>query len=223
LNAKSVILHATPAAAQVPGSDNDGQGARRADRTFQFVGELLDGFLLDLRSRHDPVGQPVILRQADDRGVLDVRYDADPGLPGDRHEMVRAAGADRDRADSKALVGLADAFELGDDGTRLVAAGEDLADEHAGDPAGGVAGVRVRLSVDHQGAQQVIGAVSYFVLQGVQFDRSDEFGQVVVRPGAAASGGHALSEEYGNRLAVENQSFPIGIELCHFITMLEFP
>jgi hypothetical protein len=67
--------------------------------------------------------------------------------------------------------------------------------------------------VDHQGAQHLIGAVGYFVLQGVQFDRSDDVGQVVVRPGSATGGGQVFSEEYGNRLAFENQSIPISIKL----------
>jgi hypothetical protein len=47
------------------GADDEAQGAR-LHGCFDGVGKLLRGFFLDLRAGHDPLGQPVELRQADD-------------------------------------------------------------------------------------------------------------------------------------------------------------
>src|SRR6185437_4738339 len=80
---------------------------------------------------------------------------ADERLAVDRHEVVRAGGADLDVTGDDQLVELFDVFEFGQRRRAGEAALHDLVHEHAGDAPGGIPRVVVVAVIDVEDIEQL--------------------------------------------------------------------
>ena len=182
-----LVLHAAPLHAVVVGLEDE-RHALGLQAVLEDVGELHHRLLLDLRPAHHPVGDARVLRQPDEVRAL-ARQHPDPQLADDRHEVVRAGAAHRDRADDHQLVQLRRVRELGDRRHGVVAALERLVQEHARDAPRGAARVVVALGVDHERLEKCLHALRHLILERLQLGGAvDELGDVVVGVEAAAGG-----------------------------------
>lgn len=149
------------------------------DHVHQQLGDLGDRFLLDLWSRQDPFGQPGVLGQADQIGML-VRHSANPQPPHDRAEMVAARAANGDRPDNHQFVQARHVGEFGHWRRGAVAPLEHLVQVHLRHPACGVLRVVVVVDVDHEAFEDATHLSRNLIEQQVKFPRLDEAGDVVI-------------------------------------------
>jgi hypothetical protein len=140
--------------AHVDGTDANRQ-PERPRHVLDEAGNLLDELLLDLEAPGEVVNDAVVFGQADDPAVRG-RNHSDEGFAIDRHQVVRAGRADRDRARHDQVVEPLGVLEFGDLGGRGEPAAEEFADHHPRHPPRRVPGVVVVAMIDQQNVEQFL-------------------------------------------------------------------
>jgi hypothetical protein len=153
--------------------------AVRLDHVQQQLRQLADGFLLDLRSPHDPLREARVFRKANQVGML-VGHDTDPQPPHDWAEVMAAGTANGNWANDHQLVEAGYVREFGDGGRWPVATAEGLIEVHLGHATRRFLRVVVVLGVDHQAVEHGPHLAGNFLEQRFVLAGLDERGDVVV-------------------------------------------
>src|SRR5450830_46762 len=205
------VLDAAPVHAEMIGFHHDGQTIR-LQFLHEQIGNLGDGFFLDLRTPHDPLDQTRILGQADQVGMF-VGHHADPDFAHNRAKVMRASAAHCDRTDDHQFIQTFDIREFGHRRRRLIATAEYLLHIHLGYALGGVLRVVVALDIDHQALKHARQLGLYFGLQGLQLTFAYEFGNVVVGVKTYAGGLDARTDARRYQFVVHAWSWLV---CCHY-------
>jgi len=165
------------------------------------VSELNNSFFLDLGAGHDPVGQPGILGQANDVGVL-IGHDSNPDLTHDRAQVMATSTAHGDRAHNHQLIEVLNIGKLGDGGGLDIAPTKDLFQIHFGYSSSRVIRIVIVFSVNDHAVQDTLHLDFDLVKQGLEFTRLNEFSDVVVGVESFFSRQQSLPDFYRHRRAV---------------------